>query len=222
MSLVFPGQKVIPVKKISNTNSSEELISAGLYYNPKSSFLHATLFGKLSVISSSETGSTSYKIIHPISTPTHNSFRSERISPITCTPKIGDLVIGKVTKISQRNVSVNMLLKEESETEYLKCSIGHSGIIRLNDIHNRIFDTNTLNITISSFRPGDIVRARVLAIGEGQMYYLSTASPDLGVIYARGSMTGDLMIPISAEEMICPNIHMVETRKVAAVEQKES
>ena len=37
----------------------------------------------------------------------------------------------------------------------------------------------------ASFRPGDIVRAVVLALGDGQSYILSTARNDLGVIHAK-------------------------------------
>lgn len=32
-----------------------------------------------------------------------------------------------------------------------------------------------------SFRPGDIVRARVISLGDARQYYLSTAENELGV-----------------------------------------
>ncbi len=35
-----------------------------------------------------------------------------------------------------------------------------------------------------SFRPGDIVRARVISLGDARSYMLSTAAVDLGVVYA--------------------------------------
>jgi len=36
----------------------------------------------------------------------------------------------------------------------------------------------------SSFRPGDIVRAEVISLGDQQAYYLSTAKNELGVLFA--------------------------------------
>ena len=38
----------------------------------------------------------------------------------------------------------------------------------------------------SSFRPGDIVRAAVLALGDSQSYILTTARNELGVVQAKG------------------------------------
>ena len=35
------------------------------------------------------------------------------------------------------------------------------------------------------FRPGDVVRAEVLSLGDARSYYLSTAEPELGVVRAR-------------------------------------
>jgi exosome complex component CSL4 len=35
-----------------------------------------------------------------------------------------------------------------------------------------------------SFRPGDIVQARVSSLGDSQSYFLSTAENELGVIFA--------------------------------------
>lgn len=37
------------------------------------------------------------------------------------------------------------------------------------------------------FRPGDIVRARVISLGDARQYYLSTAENELGVSRGRGS-----------------------------------
>ena len=36
-----------------------------------------------------------------------------------------------------------------------------------------------------SFRPGDLVRAEVLSLGDTRSYYLSTARNELGVVYAK-------------------------------------
>lgn len=38
------------------------------------------------------------------------------------------------------------------------------------------------------FRPGDIVRARVISLGDARQYYLSTAENELGVSRGRGQL----------------------------------
>lgn len=40
------------------------------------------------------------------------------------------------------------------------------------------------------FRPGDLVTAEVLSLGDARSYYLSTAKNELGVVYARGGAGG--------------------------------
>lgn len=42
----------------------------------------------------------------------------------------------------------------------------------------------------SCFRPGDLVRAEVIALGDARSYYLSTAKNDLGVVFARSANGG--------------------------------
>lgn len=37
------------------------------------------------------------------------------------------------------------------------------------------------------FRPGDIVRAEVLSLGDSRSYYLSTSKNHLGVVYAKSA-----------------------------------
>ena len=76
------------------------------------------------------------------------------------------------------------------------------------------------------FRPGDIVRARVIqGVGSGgtsrdQSVLLSTAEEQLGVVFARSSQTGSLMIPRSWREFECVQTHTKEQRKVANVMTK--
>ncbi len=46
-------------------------------------------------------------------------------------------------------------------------------------------DTERDKVVIAeSFLPSDIVRARVISLGDARSYFLSTAGVDLGVIYA--------------------------------------
>lgn len=55
------------------------------------------------------------------------------------------------------------------------------GTLRREDI--RAMEKDTVEI-YKSFRPGDIVQARVISLGDSQSYFLSTAENELGVIIA--------------------------------------
>ncbi|XP_029380722.1 exosome complex component CSL4 isoform X3 [Echeneis naucrates] len=72
--------------------------------------------------------------------------------------------------------------------------------------------------TYKSFRPGDIVLAKVISLGDVQSnYLLTTAENELGVVVAH-SEAGAQMVPISWCEMQCPQTHAKEFRKVARVQ----
>ncbi|EGV63033.1 exosome 3'-_5 exonuclease subunit ski4 (Csl4) [Yamadazyma tenuis] len=87
------------------------------------------------------------------------------------------------------------------------------GVIRSQDV--RSTDRDKVKI-IESFKPGDIVRALIISLGDGSNYYLSTARNDLGVIYAKSENgAGDSMFPIDWEHMVCPKTGVVEKRKCA-------
>jgi exosome complex component CSL4 len=66
----------------------------------------------------------------------------------------------------------------------------------------------------NSFRPGDIIKAEVISLGDARSYFLSTAKNELGVIFAT-SVAGATMIPISWQEMQCPKTKTIELRKCA-------
>ena len=85
-----------------------------------------------------------------------------------------------------------------------------------------------------SFRPGDVIRASVVAstlfiykfpsvlkcrpkisLGDVRSYYLSTARNDLGVVFAKHSETGNRLRPVSWQEMQDPSTGLSEPRKVA-------
>nr|XP_014343174.1 PREDICTED: exosome complex component CSL4 [Latimeria chalumnae] len=68
------------------------------------------------------------------------------------------------------------------------------------------------------FRPGDIVLAKVISLGDAQSnYLLATTENELGVVVAH-SEAGLQMVPISWCEMQCPRTHTKEFRKVARVQ----
>lgn len=135
-------------------------------------------------------------------------------SKVTClknVPTIGMRTICKVINISERQAKVSMLsLEGEPLPEALQ------GIVRREDI--RAMEKDTVEM-FHSFRPRDLLRARVVAHGEGQAYILSTAENELGVVAALCACgCGQNMAPIGWCEMQCSKSGKREKRKVAKVE----
>ncbi|BFZ57771.1 exosome 3'-_5 exonuclease subunit ski4 (Csl4) [Savitreella phatthalungensis] len=85
-----------------------------------------------------------------------------------------------------------------------------AGVIRPADV--RATEKDRVRIT-SSFRPGDIVRAEVISLGDGQNYFLSTAANDLGVLFAWDE-AGAPMYPQDWRTMVTER-GAIEERKVA-------
>ncbi|XWS64782.1 hypothetical protein CRYUN_Cryun05aG0033300 [Craigia yunnanensis] len=123
-------------------------------------------------------------------------------------PEPGSVVIARVTKVMARTASADiMCVGPKSVREKF------TGIIRQQDVRATEIDKVDMHL---SFRPGDIVRAVVLSLGDARAYYLSTAKNELGVVSAESS-AGAAMVPISWTEMQCPLTGQIEQRKVAKV-----
>ncbi|KAH1033011.1 hypothetical protein J1N35_045185 [Gossypium stocksii] len=123
-------------------------------------------------------------------------------------PEPGLVVIARVTKVMARTASTDiMCVGPKSVREKF------TGIIRQQDVRATEIDKVDMHL---SFRPGDIVRAVVLSLGDARAYYLSTAKNELGVVSAESS-AGATMVPISWTEMQCPLTGQIELRKVAKV-----
>lgn len=136
----------------------------------------------------------------------------------TCThvvPREGSLVLCRVLSINSNNAKVRIIcVNGKVSKEALK------GIIRREDI--RATEIDSVEV-YNSFRPGDIVRARVLGLGESQGYVLTTAENELGVIMARNSdNNGGLMDPISWCEVQDRVTGKKQKRKVAKLHQTTS
>lgn len=87
------------------------------------------------------------------------------------------------------------------------------GVIRSQDV--RSTDRDKVKIA-ECFRPGDIVRAVVLSLGDGSNYYLTTTRNDLGVVFAKSEGgAGEQMVAIDWETMVCEKTGAVEKRKCA-------
>ena len=128
---------------------------------------------------------------------------------LAAVPTVGSVVMTRVLNISERQAKVLIL---SVGTRLLQEPL--SGVIRREEV--RAVEKDSVDI-FSSFRPGDIVRARVVSLGESHSHYgLSTDRNELGVIMAT-SKRGHPMGPISWTEMQCSQTGTREKRKVAKV-----
>lgn len=121
-------------------------------------------------------------------------------------PEVGNVVLCRVTRIQPRQATVAILVVGDAvlEAEW-------QGVIRVQDV--RATEKDRVKI-YESFRPGDIVRAQVISLGDQANYYLSTASNELGVIMAT-SEAGNVMYPVSWKEYKDAETGLSESRKVA-------
>ncbi|RDL39435.1 Uncharacterized protein BP5553_03775 [Venustampulla echinocandica] len=121
-------------------------------------------------------------------------------------PEVGSAVLCRVSRITPRQANVSILVVGETvlDGEW-------QGLIRVQDV--RATEKDKVKI-FESFRPGDIVRATVISLGDQSNYYLSTASNNLGVIMAT-SEAGNTMYPVSWKEYRDPETGASEARKVA-------
>ncbi|KAF4984404.1 hypothetical protein FDECE_17090 [Fusarium decemcellulare] len=121
-------------------------------------------------------------------------------------PDVDNIVLARVLRLmpKQAIVVIQQVGDTVLQTEW-------QGVIRVQDV--RATEKDKVKI-YESFKPGDIVRAQVISLGDQANYYLSTASNDLGVIMAT-SEAGNDMIPVSWKEYKDLETGISEPRKVA-------
>ena len=121
-------------------------------------------------------------------------------------PEPGSVVLARVLSVSSRWATVEVVCVNGAAVDQ-----AFSGIIRQQDVRATEVDKVVLQ---ECFRPGDVVRCTVVSLGDQRSYYLSTASPELGVVYARSSSTGQPLVAVDWATMKDPT-GSSETRKVA-------
>ncbi|XP_044984432.1 exosome complex component CSL4 [Hordeum vulgare subsp. vulgare] len=124
-------------------------------------------------------------------------------------PQPGSIVIARVTKVMARMASADIMCVDSKAVKEK-----FTGMIRQQDVRATEIDKVDM---YQSYRPGDIVRALVLSLGDARAYYLSTAKNELGVVSAQ-SIAGGTLVPTSWTEMQCELTGQIEQRKVAKVE----
>uniref|UniRef100_A0A452VAE7 Exosome component 1 n=1 Tax=Ursus maritimus TaxID=29073 RepID=A0A452VAE7_URSMA len=135
---------------------------------------------------------------------------------------------GCLTKSSENGALPVISVMRETESQLLP-DVGAIVTCKVSSINSQVFLSDLepllnnpvlfLQVEIyKSFRPGDIVLAKVISLGDAQSnYLLTTAENELGVVVAH-SESGVQMVPISWCEMQCPKTHTKEFRKVARVQ----
>ncbi|KAF2252200.1 hypothetical protein BU26DRAFT_252675 [Trematosphaeria pertusa] len=124
----------------------------------------------------------------------------------TILPEISSEVLGRITRLSPRFASLDILVVNSSV-----CREPFQGMIRREDV--RLTEKDKVKIE-ESFRVGDLVRGVVISLGDQSNYYVSTGSNEFGVVMAR-SEAGNTMFPVSWREFGDPRTGGRERRKVA-------
>lgn len=122
--------------------------------------------------------------------------------------KVGQLVLGKVQRIMLQQVSLELVAAGGGGI----LSGGVEAQIRREDVRPNATEDLKLE---TCFVPGDVVLARIVAMGDTRRYLLTTAEPELGVVRAVSSKSSTPMQAVSWKEMKCPDTGRKEPRKVA-------
>ena len=111
------------------------------------------------------------------------------------TPQVGDIVLVRITKVEPKTAKARLLTIGETPVR----GSGFGAMIRMQDVR-----TTLVTEMYKCFRPGDVVRAQVLSLGDKRHFYLSTQRNDLGVVGAKCAVSGQAMVAASWETMKCP------------------
>lgn len=91
-------------------------------------------------------------------------------------PRIGNIVLCRINKITLNNAQASILAVEERPLNG-----SFLGIIRISDIRKHEVEKLQMD---QCFQPGDIVKARVISLGDAKSYFITTAETELGVVLA--------------------------------------
>ncbi|KAJ9145600.1 Exosome component 1 [Coniochaeta hoffmannii] len=200
-SIAIPGQALGPTSKY--------LPGPGTHIHESN--LYSSLLGIVHVSQPEKAPGPAKRLtkitpLPPTELPTISVSRSGVSEKREVLPEVNNVVLCRVIRITPRQAVVSILVCGDSvlEAEW-------QGVIRVQDV--RATEKDRVKI-YESFRPGDIVRAEVISLGDQANYYLSTAKNEYGVIMAT-SEAGNTMYPVSWKEYKDPETGISELRKVA-------
>lgn len=126
-------------------------------------------------------------------------------------PKAGVTVVGQVGNAQSDNVLVRIFEVGAKK----KLSGIFSGILHVSDVSDRY-----VNSMSDVCKPGDIIRAKVIS-SKNQIYHLTTADRNLGILHAFCSRCGYLLEQ-QHHELHCDRCGNTERRKLAPDYGKEA
>eukprot|EP00984_Skeletonema_dohrnii_P019237 scaffold9156_cov92-Skeletonema_dohrnii-CCMP3373.AAC.4 len=145
----------------------------------------------------------------------------------TICPQVGSVILGRVTRVVRPSYAVVDIIaivptefnnngQSSTATKQQPYIIPFhepfAGTLRQNEIKPQ----SAIELEISDcLRPGDVILARIHALGGEKEYILSTAETELGVVKATCESSGYDLVPVSYKEMECPVTKVKEGRKVA-------
>ncbi len=104
---------------------------------------------------------------------------------------VGDIVLCRCAKIMANQVVCEILACNDTQLRTKA-----KGVVRREDVQPT--ETDQL-VMADCYRPGDILRAQVISLGDKNQYFLSTAAPELGCRFAR-TKQGTYMAPAAAAQ----------------------
>ena len=119
------------------------------------------------------------------------------------TPKIGDIIIGELTSVQDKNLSSKIL-----QIEHTPIPGTFTGIMHISDVGPGYVKTMK-----SLFKVGDIIRARVISTNNRE-FHLSTQNDKLGVIQAACIYCGAPLI-YQRNNLRCIRCNRIGKRKLA-------
>jgi len=126
----------------------------------------------------------------------------------TTVPVVGQSVMGRVTRITAGVANVDIICVDQRVLP-----VPSAGIIRVEDVFPADVDHSAVQMT-NCFRPGDVVRARIMAMGDTRQYYLTAAAADLGVAWTRDP-AGEILLPVAWDQVASPVSGSAQARKAA-------
>ena len=140
-------------------------------------------------------------------------------------PQVGSVILGRVTRVvrpSYAVVDIIAIVPTENNNGPSSAMKQQPYIIPFHEPfagtlrQNEIRPQSAIELEISDcVRPGDVILARIHALGGEKEYILSTAETELGVVKATCESSGYDLVPVSYKEMECPVTKVKEGRKVA-------
>jgi len=184
-------QRVVPGLRICQSDDGH-VAGPGTY--AQHGYIYSSLVGEIRLVNTAE------NVV---------SVEVEGFGQKTVVPAAGDIVTIRILSCNPRFAKAHIVCVRD-----VVLSEPFRGQVRREDV--RATEKDRVEM-YRCFRPGDIVLARVISLGDANAgYLLTTAEAELGVVIAR-SEVGATMVPVSWTELQCPRTYNKEFRKVAKV-----